>query len=301
MNNISILIPVFNRLEVTIRGVDAINKALQYYAENGTGTNIFKIIIIDDNSTDGTAQWIEEHYPDIDLLKGNGNLWWTGSMNMGAHYAIDVLKSDHILLWNDDTLCSVDYFYELEKLMLSNAYDSDSIFVSKILWQHNEGLLFNFGCYFHEKTGKQLLIGFNKEDIYNDILQIDWSGGMGTLIPAHIVTHIMYFDEKRFPQYYGDIDFFLRAKKAGYKAFAVPSLKIYNDFETTGINKVRSFKDFKAILFSNRSNANLKQTFDFNRTHSNNIISWLRFGAKYFLLGVKSFFSILTSKKAASS
>ena len=277
LDKISVLIPVYNRLEITKKGLESIYLALHQYKKTGKGSINFEIIIVDDGSTDGTSEWIVLNHPDIHIVKGDGNLWWSGSINKGAKFAIDVLKSDYLLLWNDDTVCDINYFSALENI-LQNEEVKNSILVSKVLWQHDSSLLFNFGCMFNKSSGKIIVNGFNKKDgeNYNKIVKIDCSGGMGTLIPKNIIQKINYFDSENFPQYFGDIDFFLRAKNDGFLAFAIPDLIIYNDIDTTGKKKIRNIKDIKDVLFSNRSNLNLRQNFIFNKIHSNTFISWIR-------------------------
>jgi GT2 family glycosyltransferase len=171
----TILIPIHNRLPITRQGLLALHNALNYYKSNGSSTCQFQVVVIDDGSTDGSSAWISENYPSIYLLQGNGDLWWTGAVNLGARLAVETLKSQYVILWNDDTTCGIDYFYELEKvLMLSEEYRS-SILACKVLWQDKPDTLFNFGCSYNARTGKKKLIGFNGKDTdFQEIMPIDW-------------------------------------------------------------------------------------------------------------------------------
>ena len=76
---IYIVIPVYNRKEFTHQCLLSIIKQ--------TNKN-FKIIIVDDRSTDGTREMINSEFPEIILLKGDGNLWWTRAINLGVKYAL---------------------------------------------------------------------------------------------------------------------------------------------------------------------------------------------------------------------
>ncbi|MDB5023991.1 MAG: glycosyltransferase family 2 protein [Mucilaginibacter sp.] len=298
MNLISIIIPIYNRLEITKKGLISIDNSLSYYKANGNNKYQFKIIIVDDGSTDGTSEWINVHYPDIIILHGDGNLWWTGAMNRGAKFSVEKLNCDYVLLWNDDTICNENYFFELVKILISNLYEN-SILVSKTFWLNEDNILFNFGCVFNKFTGSKKGIGYNEKDSdkYNAVMKVDWAGGMGTLIPVSILTKLNFFDAKKFPQYFGDFDFFLRAKENGYNSYAIPTLKIYNDRATTGIHKVTNFKDFKNLLRSNRSMYNLKQNVEFTRRHSNTVISWLRLLLIYCYHTVMLITNILSIRK----
>ena len=277
MNKISIIIPIYNRLEITKRGLYSIFLSLKHYEINGGNNFQFKIIVVDDGSKDGSSEWINAHRPDVIVLNGDGNLWWTGSINLGSRFAVENLSANYILLWNDDTLCEENYFLELTKTIESKLYEN-SILVSKIYWLNEDSLLFNFGCSFNKFTGNRKGIGFNQRDSdkFSKVRKVDWSGGMGTLIPTTILLKLDFFDANRFPQYFGDFDFFLRAKKNGFNSYAIPSLKIFNERETTGIYKAKNITEFKNLLLSNQSMYNVKQNFEFTKLHSNTVVSWIR-------------------------
>lgn len=289
MKKIALVIPIHNRIEISKQGINNIQKSIRYYQANGLGQCDIHIIVVDDGSTDGSSEWINLNYPEITTLKGDGSLWWTGAMNKGTRYAVDELKVNYVLLWNDDTMCSDNYFCELEKI-LSNPNMVNSILVSKIFYLQEPNKLFNFGCYYDRKSGRKKLIGYKQVDSgeFDNIISIDWSGGMGTLIPAEVLKSVNYFDDQHFPHYHGDSDFFLRAQKQGYKAFAIPTLKIWNDSDPNGGNPIKSLKSFQNALFSNRSNNNIKQNYLFVHRHSNTVYSWLSFGLYYLRFFAKS-------------
>ncbi|QNR83908.1 glycosyltransferase family 2 protein [Pedobacter riviphilus] len=297
MIKIAIVIPVYNRKDVTIAGLTNIYSAIGSYVSDKNRIS-FDVIVVDDGSTDGTANWIHEHIPGINVLTGTGNLWWSGSINLGAKYAIENLKASHILLWNDDTVCEKNYFFNLEKLLLSDSKYLESILVSKVFWLHDKDRLFNFGAYYESKTGRKVLIGLNQYDVYDEVIPVDWSGGMGTLIPAEVMLALDYFDDVNFPQYHGDIDFFLRAKKIGFKSYGIPCLKVYNNAETTGIVGANKLRDLVPLLNSNRSLHNFKQNYAFNKRHSNTFVSWCTLAKSYLAVFVKT---LIKKKKRASS
>jgi GT2 family glycosyltransferase len=69
---IFIIIPVHNRKQITLNCLKSLSK-------NGD-LGRYHVVVVDDGSTDGTAEAIQALYPDIVVLHGDGNLWWTGAI-----------------------------------------------------------------------------------------------------------------------------------------------------------------------------------------------------------------------------
>ena len=61
------------------------------------------VIIIDNNSSDGTIEFIKENYPQIKLMENKENLGFAGGNNLGMKCAID-RGADYIYLLNQDTI-----------------------------------------------------------------------------------------------------------------------------------------------------------------------------------------------------
>ena len=79
---IAVIIPVFNRKVVSLNCLRQLKE--RPHAD-------ITVIVIDDGSTDSTPEVIAEQYPEIILLKGEGEHLWTADINTGVRYAIVVL------------------------------------------------------------------------------------------------------------------------------------------------------------------------------------------------------------------
>lgn len=90
-----ILLPVYNRREITARFVEAL--AQQTWRE-------FTLVLIDDGSTDRTAEAVRRIWPSVEVLEGKGNWWWAGSLEQGCAHVqrLGVVDEDILLLANDD-------------------------------------------------------------------------------------------------------------------------------------------------------------------------------------------------------
>lgn len=268
MIRFSILIPIYNRLPVTREGLRSLYRSLGYYDMHGKAACRFDIIVIDDGSTDGSSAWIAEHYPGIHLIRGDGNLWWSGATNKGARYAINELGTDYLLLWNDDITPAKDYFFQVEKVFLSHPIQN-TILGSKIVFKEMEDRIWSVGGYFNKTWGRYGMYVDPGND--KDFFECDWLPGMGSFIPASVLSaNDLYWDEEKFPQYHGDSDFTLRCKEKGIKIRTCLHFVILNSNETSGLGKISTFKSLWQSLVSMRSNYNVRKRLIFYRQHGVN-------------------------------
>jgi GT2 family glycosyltransferase len=266
MIKFSILIPIHNRLQTTKQGLKSLYAALNEYEVNGNSKCKFEIIVIDDGSKDGSSEWIAGNYPAVHLLKGDGNLWWSGAINKGAGYAVETLNSDYLLLWNDDIFPDAHFFTRAAEIFCNLPFE-DAVIGSRIMHKDSENKTWSVGGYFNKLTGDHGLYR-DPEIVSNDFFECDWQPGMGTFVPTSIIKeHGLSWDENRFPQYHGDSDFTLRCKEKGIKVATCLTLVIYNHAEAYKFGKTNSFKDLWVSLIAKRSNYNFGMRFSFYKKH----------------------------------
>lgn len=273
--NIAIVMPVHNALPYTKKAI--VELSAQIYAHKLNRQ--IRFVVVDDGSSDGTSEWISYNFPEILLKQGDGNLWWSGSVNLGVKFALSELKVDYILLWNNDCTTTADYFQNLIQ-NIASLNNNKIIIASKVYYQDKPGVLFNIGGNFDSKTGKTTLIAKDQQDSgqYEKEFTVDWTGGMGVLIHREVFNRIGYFDEKNFPQYYGDCDFYLRAKEKRISIIVYPNLKVWNDRKNTAINKNENFLE----LVSLKSRFNFLVDLKFYTKHVQHPFGYYNLTIKYF-------------------
>jgi len=93
---VAALVAVHNRLSLTQR-------CLQSLVGASNGARLL-IVVVDDGSTDGTTEWITEHFPEAVVLHGDGQLWFGGSVQAGLDYILQLMPlPSHVLILNNDS------------------------------------------------------------------------------------------------------------------------------------------------------------------------------------------------------
>ena len=277
--NIAILIPVHNGIRFTSKCLKDLYAIIDQDLYPGTK---FNIIVIDDGSNDGTQEMIESEFPETILLKGDGNLWWSGGINEGMRYALSQLKCNYVIWWNNDISPAPDYFSNLINIL--NA-ESPEVAGSKIYYAHKPTQVWSMGGIFDSRSGRKYMSGMDKADSeeLNNIFKADWLPGMGTILHHSVIEKIGMLDNLNFPQYHGDSDYTYRAHLAGYEIKVFPQLKIWNDKSNSGLWHNNSFKLLFKSLTDIKSNYHVGKDLLFYRTHATSLQAYQTLLIKYCL------------------
>jgi GT2 family glycosyltransferase len=200
-----LVIPVYNRKSTTLA-------CLKNLAQIGVLKN-YHVVIVDDGSTDGTAEAIKAQYREVEIVTGDGDLWWTGAMAKGMQYAYE--RGAEYFIWlNDDCLPDSNAIADLVAFLKAhpNTLAAPSCYAEQenaLLKQHNGA---------RGKTGCMANTG--------EILEVDSMSGWCVGIPATVFEKIGAPDAQKFPHYSGDDMYVRRATRAGFKAYLLGDLQV---------------------------------------------------------------------------
>ena len=248
-----IVIPVHNRVERTVKCLNDLER-IEYPQ--------YRVIVVDDGSTDSTAERLSKNFPQVTRIQGDGNLWWSGAVNLGIRHAL-TLGAKKICLLNNDNTVAPDFLTRLSECLEHNhAFAA----CARVIDSRRERIFFGGGI-MHPWKGLRMIQG-ELERVALTPKETQWCGGMGVLFRAELFRRVGGFDAKTFPHYFGDADFCLRFRKQGYALCFCPSSVVYNDTSSTGSGQLSGrIRDMFASLFSRRSHLNLKDAWRFYKRH----------------------------------
>jgi GT2 family glycosyltransferase len=110
---VAVLITCFNRKEKTLSCIESI------YAQVCNQTLELDVFLVDDGSTDGTSDAVQKLYPNVNLIKGSGSLFWARGMRLAWTQAMNSAQYDYYWLVNDDTTL---YSTALSMLLEADSY-----------------------------------------------------------------------------------------------------------------------------------------------------------------------------------
>jgi len=239
---INIIIPVFNRLNETKKIIS--NLRVQKSAEE------IKILIIDDGSNDGTAEWLNSQ-EDLFFLRGNGKLLWGGAINLGLNYIIKNHPCDEwILLINNDVEVKKNYVDNLLKIAKENYPAAVGSIVKN---KKNE--IISLGPKI-DPLQLQVKEIYKKDKVLyeeNIIKNVDALSGRGVIYPLKSIIEAKGLNSKIFPHYFGDYSLSMKIKKKGYNLITSMEAIVFTDEDFKYIRKQRENYTITKKLFSRKS------------------------------------------------
>ena len=207
----SIIITSYNTKKLTKECIDSV---FLHCDEND-----FEIIVVDNNSHDGSAEMLQNDFgKKIKLIINKNNAGFGAANNLGAKSA----KGDYLFFLNSDTIIESDIL----KPMFNNFKKNSKIGIisPKLL---NGERINQFDAYGEFPT----LIKTISEKIIKqkantgEPSSADWVSGAALVIRKNLFDTLEGFDEKFF-MYFEDIDLCKRVKESGYGVNVFPKVEV---------------------------------------------------------------------------
>jgi glycosyltransferase involved in cell wall biosynthesis len=252
VRDLFVIIPVHNRRDLTRQCL------MDLRAQD---CQSFSVIVIDDGSTDGTAEMIRDAFPETILLQGDGNLWWTRAVNLGVREALR-RGAQVVMTLNDDVRIRTDFV----GVMLDSMCDRPRTIVGAAAVNGGTGEMFFRGARWDwvRMAGR---VPAAAESAPPAIIEgIDVLVGRGLAIPVEVIRVAGPFAEDRLPHGLADMDFVMRAVHCGFRAACQTVSPVQTSPETTTGNELisqRSLRNYWRHMTGIKGAGNLRFLFWF--------------------------------------
>ncbi len=246
--HVEIVTPVHNRKPITLKCL----KSLSRINQDGLSVGI---VIVDDGSTDGTDAAIREHFPDVDVVKGSGDLWFTEGTNLGVRQALE-RNPKYVLLINDDQVFDEDFLVS----MVATAERNPRTVVGSLLllWDTPHKL-------FQVSPEWNTLLGgwrhWQNQTVWTIPTRpwkVDIIVGNCVLVPTEAFRECGLMNSARYPNF-GDAEFTPRLKRHGWDLLIDPKARVFC-MPNTLPRRIGDFtvrERINVLLFDLRSSQNL--------------------------------------------
>ena len=236
VGSVHVLLPVHNRIEITRACLDQLKRQTMRAAQ---------LVIIDDGSSDGTAEMVRAEAPEATIIRGDGSLWWAGALQKGLDLLVcqAVPRHDVVLILNDDTT--------FDDRFLENAVHAMADLPNTMLLAQA----------YSSRTGKLIEVGvrvdwkaFRFEPVA-DIKEANCLSTRGLFIRLGDALRSGGFHPRLLPHYLSDYEFTIRAHRKGLRLISDPAVKLIVNEDATGqrMSDKSSLSAYFRSVFTKRS------------------------------------------------
>ena len=241
LKTISIIIVSFNSRNYLKNCMDSIIKF-----PPSLGQNEYEVIIVDNNSSDGTVDFIEKNYLQhsfVRLIKNDKNMGFSYANNL----ALKNSNSKYYFLLNSDTEVYENSIGALIDFFESSIKKGVKIAVAGPKIINSDGSL-QLSCRrfpsFINAAFYTILAGIKPDNMFSrrykmtDVdrskpFEVDWVSGSAMMISGEAMRLVGMFDENYF-MYVEDIDLCYRMWRSGFKVYYYPLVKILHHIGGSG-------------------------------------------------------------------
>jgi GT2 family glycosyltransferase len=200
ITKIAVLITCHNRKEKTLACLHSLFEC------NLPECYLLDVFLVDDGSSDGTGDTVKSEFPTINVINGNGNLFWNRGMHLAWETAAKSTNFDFYIWLNDDVELFVNSILDI----IFTCPEYDCIVVGFMRSKNEETT-----SYGGRNSKGDLLIPSGSPQICHVV------NGNFVLVPVSVYNQIGNLDPL-FPHTMGDYDYALRANKIGIKSITTP-------------------------------------------------------------------------------
>ena len=192
------------------------------------------VIVVDNGSADGSADYIKQNYPEFELIENSTNLGFSKAVNQG----IMASNTEFIMLLNNDVVLEENAINNL----LNCIKQDKRIFAVASKMLNGDKITIDDVGDDYTLLGWTKKVGNGKSEASYTMEREIFSACAGAAIyRSKVFNEIGYFDESFFA-YMEDVDISYRARIHGYKCVYCPKAVVYHLGSATSGSRYNSFK-----------------------------------------------------------
>ncbi|HNT74058.1 MAG TPA: glycosyltransferase family 2 protein [Anaerolineae bacterium] len=190
----------------------------------------FEVIVVDNASTDGSAELVAEQYPQVRLMRNERNLGFAAGNNVGLRAA----TGNVLVLLNQDTEVRPGWLAALVEAVQNPTV---GIVGCKLLYP--DGTIQHAGAYLDEVRGASEHYGRHEPDTgqYDTPREVEFVTGAAVALTRATLSRVGELDEGFAPAYYEDVDWCYRVREAGLRVWYCPQAAAVH-YESTSIQDI---------------------------------------------------------------
>jgi GT2 family glycosyltransferase len=195
----------------------------------------FAVTVVDNGSCDGSLERLRRDYPQVTFIRNEENLGFSAGNNVGIRHALQA-GADLIWLLNNDTVVHPAALSRLVEA--AEAAPRAGILGSKVYFYSEPERVHFAGGRVKKSLGRGIHLGMDGLDDGREgpAVESDFVTGASLAVRAEMIRQVGLLDPGFF-LYLEDLDWCLRARRAGWRVLYVPSSRIWHKVNATAVRR----------------------------------------------------------------
>jgi GT2 family glycosyltransferase len=248
---------------LTWNGKGDVLECLESVAKTDYGN--FETVVVDNASTDGTAEEVRARFPGVTIVANAANLGYAGGNNAGMRVCAG-RGAEFYLLLNNDLVLEPGCIREL--VDVAGLHPEGGMFGPKTYQYGSDRVLDFVGGALDWKTGATKSVGVGEKDLgqYDEVRDYDFMNGHALLVRKSVTDEIGLLDEDYFI-YNEETDWCVRARRRGWACLYAPRAVVWHKVSRSRLSQSRDYLLVRNRILFMRKNATRRQLarflFDF--------------------------------------
>ena len=210
-------------------GREYLDDCLSSVLASDDGDVVRRVVLVDNASDDGSAEYVAGNFPTVDLVRSDENRGFAGGNNFGVdHVNRTYPDCDYLVLLNQDTIVESGWVGRLAAFMESHPAAGAA---QAMLMMHPETDLINTAGNVSHFLGFGFCGGYRQRnrEAYAAPAVINYASGAAVMLRAGLIRQYGLFADRMF-MYLEDADVSWRLRQLGFDSYLVPAATVYHKY-----------------------------------------------------------------------